>query len=101
LLACPFATTFIEKFFTIFFTLKRLALRINTIMKRLYLILGFLVVLILGTSNIFLWYDNNQQWKILNTQIQMLNRLITLYDDRPLQYEDEIPRNTTTLGEEI
>ena len=70
-------------------------------MKRLYLILGFLVVLILGTSNIFLWYDNNQQWKILNTQIQMLNRLITLYENRPLQYEDEIPGNTTTLGEEI
>ena len=70
-------------------------------MKRLYLILGFLVVLILGTSNIFLWYDNNQQWKILNTQIQMLNRLITLYNDRPLQSEDEIPSNTTTLGEEI
>lgn len=70
-------------------------------MKRLYLILGFLVVLILGTSNIFLWYDNNQQWKILNTQIQMLNRLITLYNDRPLQYEDEILSDTTTLGEEI
>jgi len=70
-------------------------------MKRLYLILGFLVVLILGTSNIFLWYDNNQQWKILNTQIQMLNRLITLYENRPLQYEDEIPSDTTTLGEEI
>jgi len=70
-------------------------------MKRLYLILGFLVVLILGTSNIFLWYDNNQQWKILNTQIQMLNRLITLYGNRPLQYEDEILSDTTTLGEEI
>lgn len=45
-------------------------------MKKLYIVLFVLSISMLSISNIYLWKDNVQQWNILNTQIQMLNKLL-------------------------
>lgn len=49
---------------------------INNTMKKLYIVLFVLSISMLSISNIYLWKDNVQQWNILNTQIQMLNKLL-------------------------
>lgn len=49
-------------------------------------------IAVIATSQIFLWKDQAQQWQIMNTQIQMLNRLLSI-QDKPFVYEDEMPEN--------
>ena len=61
-------------------------------MKKIYTILMLLGIVVIATSQIFLWKDQAQQWQIMNTQIQMLNRLLSI-QDKPFVYEDEMPEN--------
>ena len=56
--------------------------------SRLILSLLVVAVLVLGISNIYLWKDNTFQWRIIDTQIKMLNRLLLLQDNNRA-YEDE------------
>jgi len=50
-------------------------------------------VLVLSVSQIFIWKDQQQMWQIMNTQIQMLQRIIDRNSDTPFIYEDEMPEN--------
>ena len=43
-----------------------------------------------STSQIFLWKDQKQMWEIMNTQIQMLSRLLD-QQSGTFEYEDELP----------
>jgi len=56
--------------------------------SRLILFVLVVAVLVLGLSNIYLWKDNTFQWRIMNTQIQMLQRLLQLQENNRV-YEDE------------
>ena len=68
-------------------------------MKKLYIVL-LLIVIVLSTSNIYLWLDNVQQWRIMNTQIQMLQRVLTIMNHNRV-YEDEILEDKSHSGENI
>ena len=61
--------------------------------SRLILSLLMVAVLVLGISNIYLWKDNTFQWRIIDTQIKMLNRLLQLQDNNRV-YEDESIEST-------
>ena len=60
-------------------------------MKKLYIAV-LLALTVLSVSQIYLWKDQEQQWKMMQTQIQMLNRLLMI-QDKPFVYEDETPEN--------
>ena len=68
-------------------------------MKKLYIVL-LLIVVVLSTSNIYLWLDNVQQWRIMNTQIKMLERILTIMDNNRV-YEDESIEDNSISGENI
>lgn len=57
------------------------------------MILATVAVLVLSTSQIYMWKDQVQQWQIMDTQIKMLNRLLELKNAAPFVYEDEMPEN--------
>lgn len=60
---------------------------------RLITYLVFAVV-VLGLSNIYLWLDRKDMWKIMETQAIMINRLYII-NDKPFIYEDELPETFT------
>jgi hypothetical protein len=62
-------------------------------MKKIWIVLGIFAVLVLSVSQIFIWKDQQQMWQIMNTQIQMLQRIIDRNSDAPFIYEDEMPEN--------
>ena len=62
-------------------------------MKKIWIVLGIFAVLVLSVSQIFIWKDQQQMWQIMNTQIQMLQRIIDRNSDAPFIYEDEMPGN--------
>jgi hypothetical protein len=63
-------------------------------MKRIFCSLAFIAFLILSLSQIYLWKDQVEQWRTMETQIQMLQRLLQLRNtDKPFVYEDETPGN--------
>ena len=62
-------------------------------MKKRYLLLFALVVMVLSISQIFIWKDQQQMWQIMNTQILMLQKIIDRNQDAPFIYEDEMPEN--------
>ena len=61
-------------------------------MNKLYIAVILLALTVVSVSQIYLWKDQVQQWKMMQTQIQMLNRLLAI-QDKPFVYEDETPEN--------
>ena len=62
-------------------------------MKKIWIVLGTAAVMVLSVSQIYIWKDQQQMWQIMNTQIQMLQRIIDRNSDAPFIYEDEMPEN--------
>lgn len=60
----------------------------------IYTLIVLLGLTIVSISQIFLWKDQAQMWQILNTQIEMLQRILDMRNnDAPFIYEDEMPGN--------
>ena len=66
-------------------------------MKTIYTAVILLGLTVVSTSQIFLWKDQKQMWEIMNTQIQMLSRLLD-QQSGTFEYEDELPEES---GESI
>lgn len=63
-------------------------------MKKGYLLLFALVVVVLGSSQMLLWKDQQQMWQIIELQSQIIERMF--HDQNrsaPFVYEDEMPEN--------
>lgn len=70
-------------------------------MKKIYTLIVLLGLTIVSISQIFLWKDQAQMWQILNTQIQMLQKILDMRNsDAPFIYEDEMPNNYPKLEEQ-
>jgi hypothetical protein len=70
-------------------------------MKRIFYSLAFIAFLILSLSQIYLWKDQVEQWRTMETQIQMLQRLLQLRNtDKPFVYEDETPGNNLSTEQQ-
>lgn len=70
-------------------------------MKKIYTLIVLLGLTIVSISQIFLWKDQAQMWQILNTQIQMLQKILDMRNsDEPFIYEDEMPNNYPKLEEQ-
>ena len=63
-------------------------------MKKGYLLLFALVVVVLGSSQMLLWKDQQQMWQIIELQSQIIERMFqNRTRSAPFVYEDEMPEN--------